>query len=361
VDRQFRALRDRYRMIGIGFAPSRFDDVEFIPLERRAKSRLGKARAASRLLGRLYDSYYRDLTHVRDLVARLEGVRADVIIAHDIDTLPAVVENASGARILFDAHDFAPRQFEDRLYFRLFFQRYATRLCRAYIPRVDAMITVCGSLADAFEAETGVRAELVTNAPDYMALKPRFRRQGERIRLVHHGAAIRSRRIEGMVHAMDHLDDRFELDLYLVENSPGYLSELTQLAERRPNVTVRPPVAMPDLPAVLNDYDVGVFLLEPVNFNYRFALPNKLYEYVQARIAVAVSPSPEMAHLVRTHGCGVVAEDFSSAAFAEVLARLDHDAINEFKRRSHEAAQVLSSEPNMSRLREMVDRLVGRP
>jgi hypothetical protein len=33
-------------------------------------------------------------------------------------------------------------------------------------------------------------------------------------------------------------------------------------------------------------------------------------EFIQARLAVAVDPSPEMARLVQRYGCGVVAPDF---------------------------------------------------
>lgn len=363
VHRQLDALRDRYRIIGVGFGPSRFAEVEFRPLDRGSrKTAAQKALAAARLLSGFHESYYWRQPAVRSLVAQLEALRADVIIAHDLDTLPAAVRHANGARILYDAHDYAPRQFEDSLYFRLFFQRYATRLCRRYIPRVDRMITVCDGLADAYAADTGVTPTVVTNARDFADLQPRLRGEADGpIRLVHHGAAIRSRRIEGMIHAMDHLDPaRFELDFLLVENSPGYLDELKALAAGKPNVRFLPPVPMPELPSALNAYDVGVFLLEPVNFNYANALPNKLFEFVQARLAVAVSPSVEMARLVRAHGCGVVAETFSAESFAAALRGLDHARINELKQRSHAAAEVLSSRQNKALIRSLVDELVAQ-
>lgn len=359
VDRQIGALRGHYRVIGVGFAPSRYDDVDFVPVRGEPKGIVGKLRAAMQLLGRRYEAYYWGVGYVRDLVSKLRALDVDVIIAHDIDTLPAVVRHARGARILLDAHDYAPRQFEDRLFFRLFLQRYRTWLCKTYIPRVDRMITVCDGLADAYRKDTGVASVVITNARDYIDLEPKLRDPSERkIRLIHHGAAIRSRKLEGMIRAMDYLDDRFELDLMLVENSPRYVDELRKMAQRRPNVRILPPVPMPDIPVFLNRYDVGVFLLEPVNFNYRFALPNKLFEFVQARLGVAVSPSPEMARIVRQHGCGVVAEGFSPKEFAACLRDLGHDRINDFKLRAHEAAGVLSSEKNKARLIEIVGELM---
>ena len=48
-----------------------------------------------------------------------------------------------------------------------------------------------------------------------------------------------------------------------------------------------------------NQYDVGVFLL-PASFpNQVHVLPNKLFDYIQARLAVAIGPSHEMAEVVR--------------------------------------------------------------
>ena len=360
VHRQLAALRGRHRLIGIGTAPPAFDDVEFIPVKLGArKTPAARVRTAAQLLGGRFEQYYWDLPHVRALAEQLQRIRADVIIAHDVDTLPAVVRHAKGARILYDAHDYAPRQFEDRLYFRLFFQRYVTYLTNTYAPRTDRMITVCGGLADEFHREAGVRAEVITNARDYVELAPRLRSAADPIRLVHHGAAIRSRRIERMIEAMGHLDARFQLDLLLVENSPGYVDELRRLAARYPNVAIRPAVPMLELAQALNErYDVGVFHLEPVNFNYRNALPNKLFDYLQARLAVVVSPSVEMARLVEETGCGVVARDFTVRAFADAIAGLTHDRINAFKQRAHAAARPKSSEPNIERIRQLVGELL---
>ena len=97
-------------------------------------------------------------------------------------------------------------------------------------------------------------------------------------------------------------------------------------------------------------YDVGLFVLPPVNFNYRFALPNKLFEFIMAGLAVAIGPSPEMARVVIDHGCGIVAADFAPATIAARLNALSADAIDAFKRRSLDAARVLNAEAEMGRL-----------
>jgi len=99
--------------------------------------------------------------------------------------------------------------------------------------------------------------------------------------------------------------------------------------------------------------------LPPANFNYRHALPNKFFEFVQGRLAVAIGPSPEMARLVRQYDCGIIADDFSPRAMADRLHRLDHDRIDHYKRQSHIAARELCFEKSADVLLSTVRKLVG--
>jgi hypothetical protein len=124
---------------------------------------------------------------------------------------------------------------------------------------------------------------------------------------------------------------------------------------------------MRDLPTVLNAFDIGVFLLEPVNLHYRLALPNKLFEFIQGRLGVAIGPSPEMARVVREAGCGVIAPDFRPERLApdfrpESLAACLNDLgereINAFKERSHTAARQLCAERNEPIFAELVERIL---
>jgi hypothetical protein len=112
---------------------------------------------------------------------------------------------------------------------------------------------------------------------------------------------------------------------------------------------------MRELVSMANAYDVGLFLLPPNNLNRRYALPNKFFEFVQARLAVAVGPSPEMAALVRRHGLGVVAADFTPEALAAELNSLDADQIAGFKLASDAAACELSAERNAEAILSAID------
>ncbi|KQV06024.1 hypothetical protein ASC63_00535 [Leifsonia sp. Root112D2] len=138
------------------------------------------------------------------------------------------------------------------------------------------------------------------------------------------------------------------LDFYLTPNDPVYLAELQSHVVGMPNVRVNDPVPYDELIATLNDFDVGVFVLPPVNFNYEWALPNKLFDYVQARLGVVVGPSAEMSAYVRDFGLGEVAINYTAGAFARVLDALTLEQVHGFKRASDAAARDLSAEAQVT-------------
>jgi hypothetical protein len=220
------------------------------------------------------------------------------------------------------------------------------------------MTTVCDSIAEEYRRSYGAAAEVVLSAPPFQVLEPAAV-QGPRIRMVHHGGAIPSRKIELTLEMMDLLDDRFEFDLMLVPTDAAYFRRLRAMAERRPRVRIVAPVPMQELPRHLNRYDIGLFLLPPTNFNYRNALPNKFFEFIQARLAVAIGPSPEMARLVRRFDCGVVSDNFDPGSLARELGKLDATRIEGMKQRAHAAARELCFEKTAPVLLGMVDRLMG--
>jgi len=177
--------------------------------------------------------------------------------------------------------------------------------------------------------------------------------------MIHHGAAARSRKIETMLEMMDYVDERFTLDLMMVARDSRYWSRLVSRVKRRKNIQIVPPVSMQEIIPTTNQYDIGLFLVPPSNFNLQYALPNKLFEFIQARLAVAIGPSIEMSRIVRQFDCGVISQDFDPRSLANELNKLTAEKIMELKKHSHEAAQELNADTNAKRIREIVRDLIG--
>jgi len=370
VNRQVRFLAPGHDVTAIGTGDPNVPGVRFVGLDLRRKSRARQGLAAARLLTRRFETYYWNRTDASSVLAAAAAAgfdaagpgAADLVIANDVDALGVAFRLARGGRVLFDAHEYAPLEFEDRLFFRVFERRYREWACRTFIPRVAEMATVCNGIADKYLELAGRRPDVIWNAPDYEDLAPALGREAEEtVRMVHHGAAIPSRRIELMIRAVRRLPARFTLDLLLVGPDRAYFGALRAEAGGDPRVRFLPPVPMRDLSRYLNAYDVGLFLLEPTNFNYRHALPNKFFEFAQARLAIAIGPSPEMAALATQHDLGVIADDFTVDGLVRALAPLDRAWIEHHKRAAHAAARELSADTTRKKLLALVARALAAP
>lgn len=357
VMRQVRLLESLYKVTVVGFGPAPEADIEFIEIKKPSADLLRKCIWASKLILGAFNSYYWSLSQVIEAKRLLGGRAFNLVLANDISALPLGLKLAGTSPVMLDAHEYSPKEFEDRVLWNVMFGRYSHNLCERYLSRIASMTTVCQGIADAYYREYGVTCEVIHNAPLNQSLQPSVV-SPERIRLIHHGAAIRSRHLGVMIEMMRYLDSRFTLDFMLVENDPLYLAELKEVAKEDARIRFVKPVAMQEICQRLNDYDIGVFLLPPVNFNYEHALPNKFFEFVQARLAIAIGPSPEMAALTRRYECGVVADSFDPQDLAVMLQRLDTQSIADFKHASHRAAADLNYERGGQFLLSEVDRLI---
>jgi predicted metal-binding protein len=71
---------------------------------------------------------------------------------------------------------------------------------------------------------------------------------------------------------------------------------------------------------------------------------------VQAGLALCVCDIPDYAKLVREYDLGVLIKEVTPAAIAEALNSFTRESLNEYKKRSIEAAGVLNWETERNRL-----------
>ncbi|MCK5692641.1 MAG: glycosyltransferase, partial [Bacteroidales bacterium] len=55
--------------------------------------------------------------------------------------------------------------------------------------------------------------------------------------------------------------------------------------------------------------DLGISLEEDLGLNYRYSLPNKIFDYIQSRVPVLCSALPEMRRIVDTYGVGISSKE----------------------------------------------------
>ena len=358
VYRQIQFLKDGYTVTAAGLGNPKIPGVRYIPIPGSRNPFWKRNWDRCLLKAGCFERVYWGSRMVRAASELLGKEEFDLILANDMFTLPAAVRlgRSRNAKVLLDAHEYQPRLY-DYWMFRFFYQKYWDYICKRYLPQIDGMVTVCSGIAEEYKRNYGVESGIITNAPFHEECEPSPTDQ--QIRLIHHGATIPSRRVENMIRLMDHLEERFTLDLILVNTKPGYLQKLQELSRSCGRIQWRDPVSMPQIVATLNAYDIGLYLMPPTSFNQKMSLPNKLFEFIQARLAVAIWPSPEMARVVREHDSGVVADDFTVAAMAEKLNSLSPEDIMNYKQNAHRAASVCCAESNRKVLLEIVDRLLA--
>lgn len=327
--------------IGYGPQPAGADEHIQVPSDKLSLPQTPTG--VLKLALRRWRSAELDAPGVQFILEALKDRSFDAVIANEARVLACAHRVAKGAPVWVDLHEYAPEERTHILSWRLLVAPLMDYMCREYLPKSAASTTVAEGIAELYHQNYGVRPELMRNAAPLQDLSP-TELDGQRIRLVHSGGAVHGRNLEAMIDAVRQLPEQYTLDLYLIAAADGgaYLRSLDERAAGDSRITIHDAVSPQELPRVLNQYDVGVFWMPPTHTNGRLALPNKLFDYVQARLAVAIGPSVEMVRIVSEHGLGVVSDSFELADIVASLRSLTPERVAQFKQASDAAAPLLS-------------------
>ena len=358
VLRQIAVLREHGDVVTVGYGPKPSGAAAHIEVPSDAVSLPRTPLGVAKLALRAHRSV--ELTAPGEVaVKRFVKDRGpyDLVVANDARALPLAFHAAGGAPVWADMHEWAPHETASLLSWRILVAPYMEYLCRTYLPSTSAVTTVSAGLAELYHQHFGVETGVVRSAPPFHDLAPKPV-QGGVIRLVHSGIADTRRNLPTLIEAIDKLGEGFTLDLFLVEVPGGHLDALKGMAATRPGVTVHDPVPPATLPNVLNDFDLGVFLFPIKTLSQRHHLPNKFFDFVQARLGLVFSSAPEIEAHIGKYGLGVITADTSADALVDSLQRLTPDDVMRFKNAAHEAAHALSNESDSAFQHALIERLL---
>lgn len=354
VLRQIELFRDDYRVTVIGYGELDVSGVEMISIPSNFR--------ANRPYGRLLQiglyrvAYWRQMGP-KWVLSAVRGRRWDAVIANDIEALPLAFQLAPASRIHADLHEYAPRMREHWPVWRRVHQPYVRWICRRFARWSASQTTVSPTIAREYQNQFGFLPAVVLNAPRYRESKPNP--ASTPLRLVHSGGAMEHRGIEELCAAVEMTHADVVLDLYLVPADPVVMAVAREVAARCDRVRVLDPVPPGDLVEVLARYDIGLHLLKPVNFNHDNALPNKVFDYLQARLAVITGPTAALAELVSVSEVGWVTENFEPKSLSRLLETLDRQEVERAKAAAHQAAVVYCAEMQVGAWGEAVRAIVA--
>jgi glycosyltransferase involved in cell wall biosynthesis len=299
-------------------------------------------------------------------VAAIRRLRPDVVHAHDAAMLlPAILgARLTGASVVYDSHELATGvPYRERAW--AWFVRTLESLL---VPRCKAVITVSEGIAERIQQLYGLRAApvVVRNVSDLPLadgrrdLRSRVGLSQDVPLILHQGAAAEARGCEGLIVALAQLDEDFHV-VFLGDNDPGMTEKLTSLAREQgvaDRVSMLGAVPLDDLLSLTADADVGVALLEDTCENHRLALPNKLFEYIRARVPVVASDLPEMGRVIREREIGSSVDPADPQALAQAIRLvLERSRSGAFGTALEDAARELSWDVEQNRLLELYERL----
>jgi glycogen synthase len=262
--------------------------------------------------------------------------RFDVVHANDLDTLPAawLLARADGARLVYDAHELYTDQEPDPPRFH---RAVAAALEGALARRADAVVTVSEPIARELQERLRLpeTPAAVLNAPEREETNPPPRADGP-LRAIYQGAMGPGRPLEDLLVAAEHAPE-VKFTLRVAGADP---EALRKAAAYLPNVEVVDPVQPDRLVEALRGYDVGLVINRPVTRNDELVLPNKLFEYLMAGLAVVVPRLPGMTPLVEGEAIGLTYEPGRPETLAASLSQLAMDwrRLDDMRGRARELA-----------------------
>ena len=352
---QLKALRHKFNVDTMGLKKSGLEN-NFYKIKK--KSLIVRILKLPLLLFRMYNFYYWD-KNKKNVIDQMRGLDYDLIIVHEVRMLPLAFKISKNAKIILDAHEYSPCNFDDKLIWKIFIKPFYNYLCHKFLSKCDRVITVCDSIAKLYKKNFNINCHIVTNATDYSDLKP-YQSKGDKIRIIHHGNASSSRKLELMIDMMGQLDQRFELYLMLVAKRMNrlYLKKLKRRAKKYSNVYFLEPVPYNKIIEYSNQFDIGLIFYPPSNINLEYCLPNKLFEFIQSRLCIVSAPLIEIEKYVLKYNLGIVSKSFSVRDLAKKMNKLSNDEINKYKENSHYNAQLLSSDLNRSKILKIIEGLI---
>lgn len=251
--------------------------------------------------------------------------RIDVLVSNDLDTLLANYVTSRFRRkttLVYDSHEYFTEVPE--LIERPIVQRIWEKIERHTLPHVQVMYTVNASIAELYNQKYNRSVHIVRNVPplwkpNQIPSKSELGIPENTFLIIIQGAGINiDRGAEEAVEAMLHIEHAVLLivgDGDVVPQLKKYVNDYG-LNEKVLFFGKRP---YHELMCFTYHASIGLTLDKPKNINYRFSLPNKVFDYIHAETPFICTNLVEVAQVAEKHQVGWVLETFNPLSLAKQI------------------------------------------
>lgn len=247
--------------------------------------------------------------------------KVDIIYANDLDTLMGcwMGSVARFKPLIYDSHELFTEVPEliNRPLIKAIWRIQET----LFIKRVKSVITVSDGIAKILEKRYKIKPIVIKNLPVRKEIEAFREKQPT---LIYQGSLNIGRGLELAIGMMNYLTC---YRLLIIGKGDVELKLRKQMLDSNlfDRVQFLGPLAPEKLRTITPTAWLGISLEEDMGLNYRYALPNKLFDYIAAQVPVLVSNLPEMRKVVEEYGVGIVAQSRDPKELADQVTSLFED------------------------------------
>ena len=257
--------------------------------------------------------------------------RADLLVSNDLDTLAAnylASKFKRSCRLVYDTHEYFTEVPE--LQERPFVKGVWEGIERWVFPKLETIYTVNHSIAKLYAEKYHKEVHVVRNAsPKWSCEEIKTRRElglpENKFIVILQGAGINiDRGAQEAIEAVGNLENVVLLILGDGDAVPQ-LKAYVDSHSLTSSVLFLPKKPYSEMMQYSACADLGLTLDKPSNLNYRFSLPNKLFDYLHAGIPVISTDLPEVAGIVRKYDIGIVLKELLVSELRNQISLLKND------------------------------------
>ena len=337
-----------------------------LPLSLIEEWRLRSKRYLSRWMPGLAEAFYYEFMGnevAYEHLAFVNEKRADLIVAHEYFSAPLGHRLAErwNAKLVVDCHELAAEQYEHDPDWVKVWKPYVIAIESKFLPKADAVTTINDGIADLLHETYDLRSRPLVLRSTPLYEKHAYREPAEEIVVHYHGLVSPLRGLEVLVESVKQWRPEFRLDIRGMA-TPAYEAELRAWVEQQGvsgRVRVLPKVNFRDMTRTATSGDIGIFVQETPSRHKILTLPNKIFEYIMAGLAICVQDLPEMSRIVRDHDVGRTVPELDPGVIAEAVNGFTREDVARYKARSLEVAKTLCWEVEGKPFIDLCDKLAN--
>ena len=286
----------------------------------------------------------------------------DLYFANDLDTaLPNLFwSKVRRKALIYDSHEFFTEVPE--IQNRPLVKSVWSGIEQFVFRHTEHIINVSDSIAEAYYQRYGKKSIVVRNIPANPGVIQPYDRSklsiSETTRvLILQGSGINvDRGGEEAVMAMEYISNAVLLVVGSGDALPG-MKEIVREKSLDHKVIFIPRVPFSELLAYTAMADLGLAIDKVTNLNYKFALPNKLFDYLHTQTPIVCADGIEIRRIVERFDIGFAIPSHNPIEMAKSIesALEDPDQIKQWQSNCLRAAEALNWEKEKEKLRKLID------